>query len=139
MCRLKGSFRSMWYFQWYVRGFWVSWNIADVSYGDFCVSGMVKDVICVVFCVSGTIMVRLSTWVFSVRVCPCVCLILYVSPFNSMMFWSIKSVSIDSGFLLTSRCCCHHLFWVGKPWFCQSSLYFAYWRNIWMITWIILS
>ena len=28
---------------------WVSWVIADISSGDFCVSGMVKDVICVCF------------------------------------------------------------------------------------------
>ena len=30
--------------------FGASRNIADVSSGDFCVSGMVKDVICVLFC-----------------------------------------------------------------------------------------
>ena len=57
-----------------------------------------KDVICVVFCVSGAILVMLSIWVLSVKECPCVCLILYESPINSMMLWSIKSVSIDFSF-----------------------------------------
>ena len=75
---IKGPFRSVWYFQWYVRVFWVSWNIADISSGDYCISGMAKDVICVAFSVSGTIMVMLSTWVLSVKICLCVCLILYV-------------------------------------------------------------
>ena len=94
----KVSFRSLWYFQWWVRGFLSLLNIADVSSGDFCVSGMVKDNICVLFCVSGTIMVMLSTWVLSDKVCFSLCLILCVSPINSMMFWSIKSLSIDSSF-----------------------------------------
>ena len=94
----KVSFRSLWYFQWWVRGFLSLLNIADVSSGDFCVSGMVKDNICVLFCVSGTIMVMLSTWVLSDKVCYCICSILQVSPINYMMFWSIKSLSIDSSF-----------------------------------------
>ena len=42
------------------QGIFESQNIADVSSGDFCVSGMIKDVICVLFCVSGTIMVMIS-------------------------------------------------------------------------------
>ena len=51
--------------------------------------------------VSGTVKVLFSTWESSVEECPCVNLILDVSPISSMMFydvWFIKSVSIGSSF-----------------------------------------
>ena len=107
--------------------FRVSWNIAVVSSGDFCVSGMAKDVL--VFSVSGTIMVMISTWGLAAKVCPCVCLIKYVL----LILWCFDLLSqsaLTLAFLLNTWRCCYHLLWVGELWFYQSLLFFAHWLDI---------